>query len=391
MERTRIAVVIGTRPEAVKLAPLVLALRRSDRLHPVVVTTGQHGAMVSEVLQLFGIVPDADLAVAEAGPGLEALTAAVLTRFGATIRAARPSAVVVQGDTTSVLGAALAAFYQQIPVAHMEAGLRSGDRLTPFPEELHRRATTLLADVHFAPTPTAARRLIAEGIDPATVHLTGNTVVDALCLIRRRRIAYRDGRLAALHAGRPGERGPVLLVTAHRRESWGEPLARIALAVELIARARPGLSVVVSVHPNPIVRKTFAPLGVLENVLLIEAEPYGSFVRLMELADLILTDSGGIQEEAPSLGTPVLVLRERTERTEGLLAGVARMAGTSADGIVAQAIGLLDDRCALGAMVRPGDIYGDGAAAGRCLAVLAAHPRVGGAFPLGSPPAGSPA
>jgi UDP-N-acetylglucosamine 2-epimerase len=378
MEPARIAVVIGTRPESVKLAPLITALRRSGQLTPVVVTTGQHTGMVSEVLRIFGIVADADLAVAEAGTSMDAIAAAVLARFGALVRAERPSAVVVQGDTTSVLGAALAAFYQRIPIAHLEAGLRSDDRRAPFPEEVHRRATALLADVHLAPTAAAARRLCAEGIDPAAVHLTGNTVVDALRVIRGRRSPYRDGRLAALHAGRLRQRRRVMLVTAHRRESWGEPLVHIARAVQLIVRSCPDLTAVVSMHPNPVVQKAFAPLGALDNVLLIEPEPYGSFVRLMELADLILTDSGGIQEEAPCLRTPVLVLRDVTERTEGIAAGVARLVGTGTDRVATEAIRLLGDPGALAAMAAPSDLYGDGAAADRCVGALAAHLRVAG-------------
>ena len=373
MAAARITVVVGTRPEAIKLAPLILALRRHPALTPAVVTTGQHTRIVDEVLDLFGIAVTADLAVGDlagcaAGGELSAIAAAVLTRFDALLRDGRPDAVVVQGDTTSVLGAALAAFYQRIPVAHLEAGLRSDDRLAPFPEEVHRRGAALLADLHFAPTQDAAARLIAEGIDPATVHMTGNTVVDAMHMIHRRGIAYRDRRLEALTGARP-----VLLVTAHRRESWGEPMDRIVRAVERIALARPELAVVVSVHPNPVVRKAFAPLAVLDNVLLTDPEPYGSFVRLMDLADVILTDSGGIQEEAPSLGTPVLVLRDVTERMEGVRAGVARLVGTDADRIVAEVGVLLDDPAALAAMTSPGDLYGDGAAAARCAAALANH------------------
>jgi UDP-N-acetylglucosamine 2-epimerase (non-hydrolysing) len=373
MGRAQVVVVTGTRPESVKLAPLVLALRRSGSLYPVVVTTGQHGSLASEALAIFGIAADADLAVARAGSGLDAMAAAVLSRFGALVRADRPTAVVVQGDTTSALGAALGAFYHHIPVAHLEAGLRSGDRQAPFPEEVHRRTIALLADLHFAPTPAAAQRLVAEGTDPSAVHLTGNTVVDALRMIRGRQLPYRDPRLAALHAGRSGPGRRVMLVTAHRRESWGDPLDGIARAVELIARPRPDLIAVVAMHPNPVVRAAFAPLAALQNVLLIEPEPYGSFVRLMERADLILTDSGGIQEEAPSLGTPVLVLREVTERTEGIQAGVARMVGTDTSRIVAEAGALLDDPGALAAMTEGRDLYGDGHAAGRCLAALAAY------------------
>jgi len=404
MERKRITVVIGTRPEAIKLAPLVLALRHQPQLCPVVVTTGQHPGVVDEVLGILGIVAGTDLGVgsidlgvADAGSGLDATAAAVLARFGALVRADRPAAVVVQGDTTSAFGAALAAFYQRIPVAHVEAGLRSGDRLAPFPEEVHRRTTALLADLHFAPTPDAAARLVAEGVDPAAVHVTGNTVIDALHMIRGRHVPYRDPRLAALEAaglaaleagesaaldagqiaapeaGAPARRRPVMLVTAHRRESWGQPMERMVCAIERIALARPELVTVVSMHPNPLVRKAFARLATLDNVLLAEPEPYGSFVRLMDLADVILTDSGGIQEEAPSLGTPVLVLREVTERSEGVVAGVARLVGTDTDRIVAEVGRLLDCPGALAAMADPGDLYGDGTAAVRCVRALAAH------------------
>ena len=372
MGRKRVMVAIGTRPEAIKLAPIVLALRRQPGLLPVVVTTGQHTEAVREVLDIFGIAADEDLAVGEAGCGLAAIAAAVLTRFAALMRSGPPDAVLVQGDTTSALGAALAAFYQQIPVAHVEAGLRSDNRYAPFPEEIHRRMTSLACDLHFAPTPGAASRLVAEGIDPDTVYLTGNTVVDALRIIHRH-VGYRDARLARLGARRPAHCHPVLLVTAHRRESWGEPMERIAAAVERIACARPGLTVVVVRHPNPKARRPFGRLAGLPNVLLAEPEPYGPFVHLMELADLILTDSGGIQEEGPSLGTPVLVLRDVTERAEGLATGAARLVGTDTDRIVAETGLLLDDPGALAAMTGQGDLYGDGAAAARCVSVLAAR------------------
>jgi UDP-N-acetylglucosamine 2-epimerase (non-hydrolysing) len=371
MGRKRVMVAIGTRPEAIKLAPIVLALRRQPGLLPVVVTTGQHTEAVREVLDIFGIAADEDLAVGEAGFGLAAIAAAVLSRFAALMRSGPPDAVLVQGDTTSALCAALAAFYQQIPVAHVEAGLRSDNRYAPFPEEIHRRMTSLACDLHFAPTPGAASRLVAEGIDPDSVYLTGNTVVDALRIIHRH-VGYRDARLARLGTRRPAvRRDPVLLVTAHRRESWGEPMERIAAAVERIACDRPRLTVVVVRHPNPKARLPFTRLAGQPNVLLTEPEPYGPFVRLMELADLILTDSGGIQEEGPSLGTPVLVLRDVTERTEGLATGATRLVGTDTDRIVAEAGALLDDPAALAAMTAQGDLYGDGAAAARCVCVLA--------------------
>jgi UDP-N-acetylglucosamine 2-epimerase (non-hydrolysing) len=385
MEQMRVMVVIGTRPEAIKLAPIVLALHRQPGLAPVVVTTGQHTEQVRELLDIFGITAAADLAVSDVGCGLAATAAAVLSRFAALAEAQHPAAVVVQGDTTSVFGAALAAFYQQIPVAHVEAGLRSDDRHAPFPEEIHRRIATLACDLHFAPTPAAAARLVSEGVDPATVHVTGNTVVDALHMIRHR-FAFRDPRLSTLSDSRRGQGAPVMLVTAHRRESWGEPMERIAASVERIAVRHPGLIAVVVMHPNPRARIPFLRLAALPNVLLTEPEPYGSFVRLMELADVILTDSGGIQEEATTLGTPVLVLRDVTERTEGVLAGAARLVGTDTDRIVAQASELLGDPAALAAMGCPRDLYGDGAAADRCVAALAARLGVAATSSLGAQP-----
>lgn len=373
MKSAQVTVVVGTRPEAIKLAPLILALRRQPRLSPIVVTTGQHTRVVTEVLDAFGIAATADLAAAEAGPHLDAVAAAVMSRLAALLREQPPDAVVVQGDTTSVLAASLAAFYQKIPVAHLEAGLRSHDKQAPFPEEVHRRVATVLADLHFAPTPAAADRLLAEGVAPAAVHMTGNTVVDALTLIRDRQTSFRDVRLTRLTPDRraPGRR--LVLVTAHRRESWGQPLRQIVRAIAELATACPQADIVFVMHPNPALRETFRPLVPLRNVLLTEPEPYGSFVRLLGLADLVLTDSGGIQEEAATLGVPALVLRDTTERSEGIWSGVAKLVGTDAEHIAAVATGLLRDPAALAAMASPGRLYGDARAASRCVTALAGH------------------
>jgi UDP-N-acetylglucosamine 2-epimerase (non-hydrolysing) len=373
MQNAEVLVVIGTRPEAIKLAPVVLELRAHPHLTPVVVTTGQHRHLVDEVLELFDIEAAEDLGVDGTdgvGRELPSVLAAILSRLGDVLRRRQPTLVVVQGDTTSVLGAALACYYERIPVAHVEAGLRSGDRQAPFPEELNRQMTTLLADLHFAPTRSAADRLVAEGVEPGVVHLTGNTVIDALRLALARQEAFHDPRLKALDAEGSCDQ-PVIVVTAHRRESWGAALASVARAVEIIARAHPEVALVVSLHPNPLAAGEFGALAGIPNVILTSPLPYGEFVRLMDRASLILTDSGGIQEEAPSVGTPVLVLRDRTERMEGVRAGVARLVGTSVDRIVAEVGYLLEEPTALAAMVTSVDLYGDGTASRKNVETIA--------------------
>jgi UDP-N-acetylglucosamine 2-epimerase (non-hydrolysing) len=367
-----VVVVVGTRPEAIKLAPVVLAMRSRPRISTVVVTTGQHRRMVADVLQLFGIAPDHDLSVADSGPALTSVAAATIARCGELLEQLRPRAVVVQGDTLSAYAAGLAAFYQRIPVAHVEAGLRSDDVGAPFPEEFHRRSTALLAEIHLAPTGTAGARLLAEGVAAERIHVTGNTVVDALrsvLTIRRSRGVAPLGWLPEL-AELVGRSTRLLVVTAHRRESWGTALGNIAHAIERIAKAEPDVAIAVCVHPNPLVSGEFARLRELDNVMLTPALGYADFVELMDRADLILTDSGGIQEEAPSLGTPVLVLRDRTERMEGIHAGVARLVGTSTENIVSEVQRLLDDPDALASMSKAQDLHGDGQAADRCVDVL---------------------
>jgi UDP-N-acetylglucosamine 2-epimerase (non-hydrolysing) len=367
-----VVVVVGTRPEAIKLAPVVLALQARPSISTVVVTTGQHRQLVADVLELFGITADHDLSVADAGPALSSVAAATIDRCGALLERVRPRAVIVQGDTLSAYAAGVAAFYQHIPVAHVEAGLRSDDVSAPFPEEFHRRSTALLADVHLAPTRTAGARLLAEGVAAERVHVTGNTVVDAL----RSVLAVRRSRGLTPLSWRPelaqlAERSTrLLVVTAHRRESWGSALGNIAHAVERIAKAEPDVAIAVCTHPNPLVAGEFARLGELDNVILTPAVGYADFVDLMDRADLILTDSGGIQEEAPSLGTPVLVLRDRTERMEGVHAGVARLVGTSTENIVSEVQRLLDDPLELASMSTVRDLHGDGQAAGRCVDIL---------------------
>jgi UDP-N-acetylglucosamine 2-epimerase (non-hydrolysing) len=358
----------GTRPEAIKMAPVVHALERSDRFEPVVAVTAQHRSMLDQVLELFGLTPKYDLGVIEPRQTLTGVTVRALERLTPVLEAERPDVVLVQGDTTTTFVAALAAFYQRIPVVHLEAGLRTGDPLAPWPEELNRRLTSQLATLHLAPTPTSKANLLAERVPAERVVVTGNSVIDALLWTAARRPAFQEPALAAL------EHDPcrVLLVTAHRRESWGEPMVRVGRALAAIARAEPDLLLVVPLHRNPVVREALLPaLAGLANVLVTEPLGYGDFVRLMDRAHVILTDSGGVQEEGPSLGKPVLVLRDTTERPEAVAAGTARLVGTDRDAIVDAVQALLHHPAAYAAMATAVNPYGDGQASRRTLAALA--------------------
>ncbi|MEI5674231.1 MULTISPECIES: non-hydrolyzing UDP-N-acetylglucosamine 2-epimerase [unclassified Nocardioides] len=365
----RVGVVLGTRPEAVKLAPLVVALRASAHYEPVVVSTGQHRDLLAPLLGFFGVQPDLDLDLMRAGQSLADLAGLATTRIGQAIEDLGLDLLVVQGDTTTTLAGALAGFYHRVPVVHVEAGLRTDDRLSPYPEEVNRRAVTQLADLHLAPTDRAAERLLAEGVDPSRVLVTGNTVIDALFETVRRRHPYAGPDAAAL-ADAEGA-GRLLLVTAHRRESWGVGLDGIAEAVGRLVDAHPDLTVVFPVHPNPLVREPVRRrLGGSDRVLLAEPLDYPSFVRLLARADLVLTDSGGIQEEACSLGRPTLVARDTTERPEGIEAGGLRLVGTDPARIVAEATRLLTDPAAYGALVCRSLPFGDGTASARAVAAL---------------------
>ncbi len=373
----RIMVVYGTRPEAIKLAPVIRAIERSGALTPVVTLTGQHRSIVDQVHAVFSIRPHHDLNVIRPRQSLDGLTARVLERFTRVLRADRPDAVVVQGDTTSALAGALAAFYERIPVVHVEAGLRTPDLYSPFPEEANRRLTSQLTRLHLAPTPASAENLRRDGIDPANIVVTGNTVIDALLWAVERRVPYECADLERVEAAET----PVLLVTAHRRESWGERMREIARAVSRIARRHPDLTIVVPVHPNPVVREALLPaLTGLENVLTVEPMGYGAFSRILRRSTIVLTDSGGVQEEAPSLGKPVLVMRDSTERPEAVSAGTARLVGTEADRIYDAVDGLLTSTDRYRAMASAVNPYGDGLAASRTAAALE-H-----LFGLGPPP-----
>lgn len=357
----------GTRPEAIKLAPVVLALRRSPQFQPVVTVTAQHREMLDQVLDLFGIVPDHDLDIQQPGQTLTEVTVRSLSGLEPVVAASGADLVLVQGDTTTTFSAALAAFYHHVAVGHVEAGLRTGNPASPFPEEINRRLTTQLASLHLAPTPANAANLRSEGITPETIVCTGNTVIDALHHAVGLRVGYGDHRLDALD----DDRRRLVLATMHRRESWGEAMAGIGRALARLAED-PGLIIVVPLHRNPVVRRSILPaVEGLANVVVVEPLPYGSFARLIERADLVLTDSGGIQEEAPSLGKPVLVLRDTTERPEAVDAGTVALVGTEEDRIVACARHLLADAAAYRRMARAVNPYGDGQAARRTVEALA--------------------
>lgn len=368
----KILTVFGTRPEAIKLFPLVHRLARDDRFIGRVCISAQHREMLDQVLDIAGIVPDHDLDLMTPGQTLDALTARALVEIGKVLDLEQPDWVVVQGDTTTVMAGAIAAYYRKIPVCHVEAGLRSGDIHHPWPEEVNRRVVGSFAALHCAPTTTARDALLRENVDPATVHVTGNTVIDALQWVTARvgdSPALADG-LRALEDRFAGRR--IIGVTSHRRENFGEGMQAIAKAVKSIA-SRQDVAVIFPVHLNPQVRAVMkAELAGLDNVALLEPLDYPQFARLLDISHLMLTDSGGVQEEAPALGKPVLVMRETTERPEGIAAGTARLVGTDADRIVRETNRLLDDPAAYAAMAQAHNPFGDGHAAERIADLLAA-------------------
>lgn len=366
MNRRPVLVVLGTRPEAIKLAPLCAALAASPRLAPRLCVTGQHRSMLDQMLAVFELVPDHDLAVLEPGQELAAVTARILAGLTPVLAAERPAAVIVQGDTTTTFAAALAAFYAGIPVAHVEAGLRSGRDDHPFPEEMYRRLVTQLARWHYAPTPRAAAALRREGVAADAIAVTGNTVVDAL-----HAIAARQPAPPAALAGSDGAR--LVLVTGHRRENVGAGLAGLCEALLALAERFADLRIVYPVHLNPAVREPVqARLGGHPRIVVSPPLDYPAFVALLRRAHLVITDSGGVQEEAPSFGVPVLVTRATTERQEALDAGVARLVGCERDAILDAASALLRDPAAHAAMRATSNPFGDGHAAARIVEHLSA-------------------
>jgi UDP-N-acetylglucosamine 2-epimerase len=373
--KLRIMTIFGTRPEAIKMAPVVQALKTDPVCHPIVCTTGQHRHMLDQVLDIFAIRPDVDLDVMTTGQSLTALTAVMLSRLEPVLVRHRPDVVLVHGDTTTTLAASLAAFYQRIPIGHVEAGLRTHDRNQPWPEEANRRLTDVLADFYFAPTAVARSNLIAENVDERLVHITGNTVIDALKSVaamiaeQPRLASIVERQLAFLDPGLP-----VLLVTGHRRESFGEPFEQLCAAIAELA-ASGLMQVVYPVHLNPNVQEPVRRLlANLTRVHLIPPLDYVPFVGLMQRAHVILTDSGGIQEEAPALGKPVFVMRNVTERPEAVEAGGVRLVGTNRERIVAEVSTAFTDSAVYARMSRSRSSYGDGAAAERIVGILAGRP-----------------
>ena len=360
--RLKVLAVCGTRPDALKMAPVVIELKRHpEEVDLVLAVTGQHREMLEQVLKTFGLVPDYDLQIMSAKQTLAQITTRALEGLDRVIQETQPGLLLAQGDTTTTFVASLASFYNRVPFGHVEAGLRTDNKFDPFPEEINRRLTGVLCDIHFAPTELSRRCLLREGVSDEDIYVTGNTVIDALLSVAAMDHEFDDERVRAA-AG--AER--MILMTAHRRENWGEPMRGICRAVKEILSLHPEVSVVFPVHKNPIVRDVVFPeLGGMDRVVLTEPPDYVPFVHLMKASHLILTDSGGVQEEAPSLGKPVLVLRKTTERPEGVEAGSAKLVGTDKDTIVREAHALLSDRAAYDAMARVNNPYGDGRAAER--------------------------
>ncbi|KYH33620.1 non-hydrolyzing UDP-N-acetylglucosamine 2-epimerase [Neomoorella mulderi] len=368
MPPLKVLTVFGTRPEAIKMAPVVKELNRyPEEFTCQVAVTAQHREMLDQVLHLFQIQPDYDLDIMRPRQTLEEVTTRALNGLAGVLKTSRPDVVLVHGDTTTTFVAALAAFYQQISVGHVEAGLRTGDRYAPFPEEMNRRLAGALADIHFAPTATARDNLLREGIPAEHIYVTGNTVIDALKATVRPGYCFSDPRLQELDF----QKWRVILVTAHRRENWGEPMREIFTALRDLVKRYEDTVVVFPVHYNPRVRELAGEiLGNRERIYLIEPLDYEPFVNLMARSYLVLTDSGGLQEEAPALGKPVLVLREVTERPEAVAAGTVRLVGTGYQEILAAAGELLEDREIYLRMAHAVNPYGDGQASRRIRGAL---------------------
>jgi UDP-N-acetylglucosamine 2-epimerase (non-hydrolysing) len=378
-EPKNILVFMGTRPEAIKLAPVVAALRRSEDFRCTVVATGQHKEMFWQVTETFGFDVDADLDVMQPNQTLAGLTARLMEGIDGWLGSAQPDLALVQGDTTTVLVAALACFYRRIPIGHVEAGLRTGNIWSPFPEEVNRRLATPLMALHFAPTETARTALLREGIPEAGIIVTGNTVIDALLLevaAQRSQEPVRAGigRELGELIGEDWDRVPFVLITGHRRENFGHGIAQICEAIATLARRFPDHRFIYPVHLNPNVHfHVNRLLGGLANVRLVPPQGYRNFVALLDRCRLVLTDSGGVQEEAPSLGKPVLVMRDTTERPEGVAAGRAILTGPRASEIAGHATRLLTNADAYAAMTKARNPYGDGHASGRILEFIRSY------------------
>ena len=364
----KVMTVFGTRPEAIKMAPVVFELKKhSSEIQTIVAVTAQHRQMLDQVLQLFHIQPDYDLDIMSQGQTLYDITTKALLGLKTVLETEKPDLVLVHGDTTTTFAGALAAYYQQIPVGHVEAGLRTGNIYSPFPEEMNRKLTGAMASIHFAPTPTAKNNLLQEHVNPANIYVTGNTVIDALMTTVAGEYNFEDDALRTVDF----QHHRIILLTTHRRENLGEPMRHIYKALRRIVDEIPDTEIVFPVHRNPLVRKVVEEeLAGVDRIHLIDPMEYEPFANLMSLSSLVLTDSGGIQEEAPSLGKPVLVLRDTTERPEAVAAGTVRLIGTDKDVVYKETKRLLTDSDAYHAMSMAVNPYGDGKASKRIVQAI---------------------
>lgn len=368
MKKLKLMTVFGTRPEAIKMCPLVLEMSKyPDYIEPIVAVTAQHREMLDQVLELFNIKPDYDLNIMASGQTLYDITTRALTGLKEVIEEAKPDMVLVHGDTTTTFAGALAAFYAQVPVGHVEAGLRTGNKYSPYPEEMNRKLTGSIADMHFAPTSTSKANLLKENVNPETILVTGNTVIDALETTVKADYKFADAEFNKIFAR--GNR--LILMTTHRRENLGEPMRNVYKALRKVLETHADVEAIFPVHKNPKVREIVQEeLGGLERVHLIEPMDYEPFANLMGKVDIVLTDSGGIQEEAPALGKPVLVLRDTTERPEAVDAGTVKLIGTAYDDVLRETNLLLDDSAHYKKMAEAANPYGDGKACERIVRAI---------------------
>jgi UDP-N-acetylglucosamine 2-epimerase (non-hydrolysing) len=366
--KKKIAVIFGTRPDTIKLAPVIVDLQRQSKYFDVIpIATAQHRSMLDQVLDVFKIVPSYDLDVMKPKQSLSMITKNIIGALDDVLAKEHPDMIVVQGDTSTTFVGSLAAFYHHIPVAHVEAGLRTNDKNNPFPEEINRRLTTCIADLHFAPTETSKKALLREHVDRSTVFVTGNTVIDALNTSVKKKYTFSYAPLNSILKGNKRR----ILITMHRRENWGEPMKSACVAVARLSKEYPGVDFIFPVHLNPMVRDIVYPiLSQLPNVLLIEPLDYLDFVNTIARVTLVLTDSGGVQEEAPSLGKPVLVLRSTTERPEAVEFGTAKLVGLDEERIFSTTRTLLNNPKAYTRMASATNPYGDGLASERISAII---------------------
>lgn len=368
MKKLRLMTVFGTRPEAIKMCPLVLEMHKyPEYIEPIVAVTAQHREMLDQVLELFNIKPDYDLNIMVSGQTLYDITTRALNGLKEVIEDAKPDMVLVHGDTTTTFAGALAAFYAQVPVGHVEAGLRTGNKYSPYPEEMNRKLTGSIADMHFAPTSTSKENLLKENVNPEAIMVTGNTVIDALQTTVKANYEFADAEFNKIFAR--GNR--LILMTTHRRENLGEPMRNVYKALRKVLETHADVEAIFPVHKNPKVREIVQEeLGGLEKVHLIEPMDYEPFANLMGKVDIVLTDSGGIQEEAPALGKPVLVLRDTTERPEAVDAGTVKLVGTGYEDVLCETNLLLDDSAHYQKMAEAANPYGDGKACERIIRAI---------------------